>query len=173
MQVYGIQHKKAKIFKIFVCEDEKVDETAKNIITDVNNPVFKLDPNISSYTMGEMDDFDPSVIQELQNKSGEQYEDLKEDDLCINTNIDKCIEILQQKIPKPKPKPKAEKPKTIDKEITNPIDTKINSKSKIQCECGAMVAASNIEKHKQTKLHVNSMGIKINNNTDNTKVKFF
>ena len=162
MQVYGIQHKKAKIFKIFVCEDEKVDDTAKNIITDVNNPLFKLDPNISSYTIGEMDDFEPSVMQELQNKSGEQYEDLKDDDLCINTNIDKCIEILQQKIKtsKPKPKPKAEKPKVVDKEITNTNDAKINNKTKIQCECGAMVIASNIEKHKQTKAHVNSMGVK-------------
>ena len=77
------------------------------------------------------------------------------------------------KTAKPKPKPKAEKPKAVDKEITSTNDAKINNKSKIQCECGAMVIASNIEKHKQTKAHVNSMGVKINNNIDNTKVKFF
>lgn len=83
------------------------------------------------------------VFNEINTKSGKYYDELKYDDFCMNTNIKKCVEIINKKLsaksakkaptkqvpqpqpdtvipekaiksqPKPKPKPRGKRATTV------------------------------------------------------------
>ena len=125
-RLFCVQHKTCKCYYLFASSEENCDKEAERIITSKPSKFFELCSNVASYKIGEVDDFSIDVINEIENKSGESYEDLKEDNFCINTNVDKCIELLEKKLAvkpkrsafrdaegealgqaKPKPKPKA------------------------------------------------------------------
>ena len=64
---------------------------------------------MKNYNIGDIEDFDENVFNEMTNKSGEQYNELNDDEFCIDTNIYKCIELLNAKMkakPNSKPDPK-------------------------------------------------------------------
>ena len=50
----------------------------------------------------------------MNSKLGEQYEDLKDDEYCMNNNIDKCMEILNKKVSTAKPKAKKSPIKPVE-----------------------------------------------------------
>ena len=97
MSVFCIQHKATKCYLLFVSNDENVDRDAAQLISSKANKFFEMCPEISNYKVGVVDDFDDNVISEINAKAGEQFEDLKEDDYCMNTNMDKCVEMLSKK----------------------------------------------------------------------------
>ena len=81
-----------------------------------------------NYKIGIIDDCDVNVINELNNKSGEQYEDLKDDEYCMNTNIDTCMEMLNKKVSIAKSK--AKKPPITPVEDPTDVTEKAKPKSK-------------------------------------------
>ena len=103
--VFAIQHKTTKCYFLFNSTEDNCDKEASTIISSKVNKFFELCPDIDTYKIGDVD-FDVSIFDELNNKSGEQYEDIKDDDFCMNTNIDKCLEILNKKL---SVKPRAKK----------------------------------------------------------------
>ena len=115
---------------------------------------------MKNYTIGDIEDFDENVFNEIRNKSGEQYDELKDDEFSIDTNIDKCIEILNQKMkavkPKPKPAPKPTPKADELKQETKP-EIKQEEAKRVKCECGADILATNMDKHKATKTHIKAM----------------
>ena len=111
--VFAIQHKTTKCYLLFKTTEDNCDKEASTLISSKVNKFFELCPDIDTYKIGDVD-FDVSIFDELSNKSGEQYEDIKDDDFCMNTNIDKCLEILNKKL---SVKPRAKKSaKIITKE---------------------------------------------------------
>ena len=69
-----------------------------------------------------------NVINELNNKLGEQYEDLKDDEYCMNTNFDSCMEMLNKKVSIAKSK--AQKPPITQVEDPTDVAEKDKPKSK-------------------------------------------
>lgn len=135
--VFAIQNRSTKCYLLFSSTEECYIKDAQALITSKVNKFFELCPDVKKYKIGPIDDFEVTVMSEINAKSGEQYEEVKEDEYCMNTNIDKCIEMLTKKQastprpkrapakpapapapeettenePKPKPKPRAKKPK--------------------------------------------------------------
>ena len=104
--VFAIQNRNTKAYFLFSSTEENCDRDASQLVSSKANNFFALCPEVSNYKVGVVEDFDSNVISEINAKVGEQYEDLKEDDYCMNTNMDKCIEMLNKKL---SAKPKAAK----------------------------------------------------------------
>ena len=96
--LFCIQHKKTKCYFLFISTDENCDTDADKIISSKSNKYFDIDDNVDNYKIGEVNDFNASIITEINNKSGSQYDNIKSDDYCINVNLDKCIELLNKKL---------------------------------------------------------------------------
>ena len=111
--VFAIQHKLTKCYLLFKTTEDNCDKEASTLISCKTNKFFELCPDIATYKIGDVD-FDVSIFDELNNKSGEQYEYIKEDNFCMNTNIDICLEILNKKL--------SVKPKPRGKRATQPVE---------------------------------------------------
>ena len=127
MSLFAIQHKLTKCYLLFVSTEENVVKDASQLISTKANKFFELCPEVKSYKIGNIEDFDINVINEINSKTGKQYEELKEDDYCINTNLDKCVEMLNMKLsakPKAKKAPtkSIEEPSKTIKEPSKPIE---------------------------------------------------
>ena len=158
MPVYAVQHKTTKAYKLFLANDENVNQVANSIIQKASNPFFAIDNDVKNYNIGDIEDFDENVFNEMTNKSGEQYNELNDDEFCIDTNIYKCIELLNAKMkakPKWKPDPKpAQKPSPkVSQDVVPTREIVQNDKShKLRCECGQEVTINNLERHKTQNL---------------------
>ena len=151
MPVFAIQHKKTKAYKLFLANDENVDQVANSIIKNTSNPFFAMDNDLKNYTIGDIEDFDENVFNELTNKAGSQYDELKDDEFCIDTNIDKCIELLDAKMKaKPKPKPAPKPAPKVSQDVVPEI-VKNDKSQKVRCDCGQEVMLNNLERHKKNK----------------------
>ena len=97
-KVFAIQNRSTKCYFIFVSTEENFLRDATQLLLSKVNKFFEVCPDIKNYKIGIFDDYDVNVINELNNKSGEQYEDLKDDEYCMNTNFDSCMEMLNKKV---------------------------------------------------------------------------
>ena len=103
--VFAIQHKTTKCYFLFVSAEENVEKDASHLVSSKANKFFDLCPDMKNYKIGDVEDFDASIMSEISAKSGAQYDQIKEDEFCMNTNLDKCIELLNKKLSaKPKKK---------------------------------------------------------------------
>ena len=96
--VFAIQHKTTKSYFLFVSIEEIFFKDASHLLLSKVNKFSEACPDIKNYKIGVIDDYDVNVINELNNKLGEQYEDLKDDEYCMNTNFDSCMEMLNKKV---------------------------------------------------------------------------
>ena len=107
-KLFCVQEKTTKCYYLFASSEENCDTEAERIIKSTPNKFFELCPDINSYKIGEVNDFSVNIMGEIVTESGEGYNALKEDNFCLNTNVDKCVELLEKKLAsKAKPKPKA------------------------------------------------------------------
>ena len=128
--VFAIQHKTTKCYFLFISTEENFSKDASHLILSKINKFFELCPDIKNYKIGVIDDYDVNVINELNNKSGEQYEDLKDDEYCMNTDIDTCMEILNKKLSTAKPKAKKSPIKPVEAPTEVPEEVKPKQKPK-------------------------------------------
>jgi len=159
MKLYAIQDTKTKCYYLFAF-DEKDIENAKVKLAETEANKFFSVSGYDKSKIGEITDFEISVMDELQKKDGEQYMQLLDDDFCINTNPEACMQLLEKKLsakPKPKPKPAADIQQTppAKKHATEKKPTE----EKIKCVCGANVNKSSVNKHEKTKTHIKNIGI--------------
>lgn len=119
--VFAIQHKTTKCYLLYESKEETCDKDAMQLINSKANKFFEMCPDLNSYKIGDVD-FDITIFNELSVKSGAQYDEIAEDDYCMNTNMDKCIEILSKKLAtKVKvSKPRAKKAQVIPPEEVQP-----------------------------------------------------
>ena len=127
-KVFAIQNRSTKCYFIFVSTEENLLRDATQLLLSKVNKFFEVCPDIKNYKIGIIDDYDVNVINELNNKLGEQYEDLKDDEYCMNTNFDSCMEMLNKKVSIAKSK--AKKPPITPVEDPTDVTEKAKPKSK-------------------------------------------
>ena len=127
-KVFAIQNRSTKCYFIFVSTEENFLRDATQLLLSKVNKFFEVCPDIKNYKIGIIDDYDVNVINELNNKLGEQYEDLKDDEYCMNSNFDSCMEILNKKVSIAKSK--AKKPPITPVEDPTDVTEKAKPKSK-------------------------------------------
>ena len=142
--VFAIQHKTTKCYFLFVSAEENVEKDASQLVSSKANKFFDLCPDMKNYKIGDVEDFDASIMNEISAKSGPQYEQIKEDEFCMNTNLDKCIELLNKKLsakPRAKKAPAqpVEQPKPVIEETQPAEPAKPKPKPKLRSKKSAQI----------------------------------
>ena len=124
--VFAFQHRSSEAYFLFGWTEEIFFKDASHLILSKVNKFFEACPDIKNYKIGVIDDYHVNIINEVNNKLGEQYEDLKDDEYCMNTNFDSCMEMLNKKVSIAKSKAK----KTPITPVEDPTDVTEKAKPK-------------------------------------------